>query len=217
MHFKRRLLFPKFDSRYDTNFKVSCLCKNVCLLLVLAVLFSGCSIGTLKLYPGPKMPKDKLAFINNSLQGMHIRGLDGKEVKIGTWWEPGGGAKETGAVLPGKHTVKVTYSLYDGMRNVGSVIANLEANFEAGHYYTLGVDVFYIPDLNQNDCETLLHGAQLQLLVNDKEHAAINGDYCNANIPYFYDRTARQRASVIIHVGDHAILIDKSTLTRAQH
>jgi len=206
-HFLKKNLFllPQRDPFKKMPFLFLLFFLSVCTI-------SSCSIGTIKLYPGPEISNNKLSFINNPHNGLQIRSLDSNEVKIGTWWEPGGGAKETAAILPGKHTFKVKYNMYNGSRFVGTFDIDLEANLEAGHEYSFNAEAFLIPKVNETDCHNLPNGSYLKILTNSKDSSNIDGYYCNVFVPYIFDRTIRQITSTTLKKETQTIVIDKSTL-----
>ena len=110
--------------------------------IILALsLLTGCSIGTLKLYPGPELPDDRLATIDNHMGTIHVVALDDKDIMLGTWYQPGkGGSKESAEVLPGTHT----FQSYTLLRKAPKV--SLKVELKAGHEYYFDSGWFYYPE-----------------------------------------------------------------------
>jgi len=98
--------------------------------LLVLILSSSCSIGTLKLYPGPELPEYQLANIGNSNSNISVYKIDSYEdMRLGVAAPIGVTAKENAEVLPGIHSFSVSTSFK------GVPATTLEADLEAGKEY----------------------------------------------------------------------------------
>ena len=109
------------------------------LLLVFSISCVGCSIGTVKLYPGPDLSKSELAFINCPKKRIRVLLIGGKK-----WQYKRCGSKENAAVLPGPHTFIVKYRRVSSRTDILITYTwyktRVRAKLEAGHQYKFGLD-----------------------------------------------------------------------------
>jgi len=105
--------------------------------LPMMFIFSGCSIGTLKLYSGPDLPKNELAIVTNTNFQIRVVKLDSQKIALGSWMSRSESALENAEILPGTHKF-TAYSL-------SAPIAVLEANLKASHEYQFDTGWHLIP------------------------------------------------------------------------
>ena len=137
------------------------------LILLLGIALVGCSIGTIKLYPGPELSENKLALIYCYDSSVSMRSVDDMEVKNGM-------LKKNFALLPGKHVFTVNY--YGGVVKK----AIIETTLEAGHEYTIkGYPKLFI--VIPKNATIVGDGAELTATTED------GTKYRVEYLPYIYD------------------------------